>query len=300
MLTLFSIPKQFQDDTAIVQRNAIQSWTHLKPRPDIILFGDDKGTAEVAAEFGIRHVPGIACNEFGTPLVSALFETAEREAKGNVLCYVNADIILLSDFMSALEQIMHRKRRFLAAGQRWDVDIKEPLKFGPRWEEQLRAMVTQNGQLHPPTGIDYFIFTHGLWGNIPPFAIGRTVWDNWLLYKARASKAPLIDASEVVMAVHQNHGYSHVPNGFEGAWKGSEAVRNLELSGGSSYIFTLQDADWVLTARGLKKPKLTRERIGRQLDALAVLRPRLAPVFRLVKKCLILLNRPFRVTGKAK
>ena len=59
MLTLFAIPKAFRGEFNQIQRNAITSWTLLEPKPEIILLGDDEGTAEVAKEFGVRHVSGV-------------------------------------------------------------------------------------------------------------------------------------------------------------------------------------------------------------------------------------------------
>src|SRR5260370_906360 len=49
MLTLYTIPKAFDEHIGIIQRNAIRSWTLLRPPCEVILFGDDAGTAEVAA-----------------------------------------------------------------------------------------------------------------------------------------------------------------------------------------------------------------------------------------------------------
>ena len=251
MLSLFSIPKPFRDHVETIQRNAIQSWTLLRPRPEIILLGDEEGTAEIAKEFNLRHIPTIARNGYGTPLVSDMFETAQRVASHNLLCYVNADIILMSDFMPALEQVARHRDRFLVVGQRWDLEVTEPLVLGTDWERRFRNRVAKNGELHPHTGIDYFVFPRGLWGEIPSFAIGRTAWDNWLLYEARCREADLIDATQVVMAVHQEHDYVHLPEGTRSAWKGPEAARNLELCGGYDRVFTIQDANLVLTAQGL-------------------------------------------------
>ena len=60
MLTIFATPKPFRGHIAVIQRNAIRSWTLLRPACEIILMGNDEGTAEIAAEFGVRHVPEIA------------------------------------------------------------------------------------------------------------------------------------------------------------------------------------------------------------------------------------------------
>ena len=87
-LTIFAIPKAFEGHTGIIQRNALASWTRLTPRPDIILFGRDPGTAEVARELNLRHVPDLAVSDHGTPLVKDLFDRAGAMAKtaGHGLC----------------------------------------------------------------------------------------------------------------------------------------------------------------------------------------------------------------------
>lgn len=293
MLTLFTIPKPFRGHIAVIQRNAIRSWTLLRPPCEIILFGDEEGTAETAQEFRLHHVPEVARNEYGTPLVNDLFEKAQRLATNDLLCYVNADIILMSDFLWAVEQVARRKHRFLMVGQRWNVEVKEPLDFEPHWEEQLRTSVTQRGKLLGVGGMDYFVFPRGLLGKIPPFAIGRPGWDNWMAYRARSLKTSLIDATQVVMAVHQNHDYAHNPQGQEGIRKGPEAKRNLELAGGLTHIFTLWDATHLLTRQGLKRA-FNRSHVWRRLETLPIFHPSLRLPVRFLLKAIIV-TRPVRV-----
>ncbi len=45
MFTLFSTPKPFRGEFARIQRNAMRSWVALRPRPEILIFGDEEGTA---------------------------------------------------------------------------------------------------------------------------------------------------------------------------------------------------------------------------------------------------------------
>ena len=251
MLTIFSIPKSFRGHIETIQRNAIRSWTLLRPRPEVILFGDDEGTAPVARELCLRHVRQVACNEYGTPLVSDVFKGAMDAAGDGILAYVNADIVLTSDFVEAVHRVHQQLKSFLIVGQRWDLDVREPLHFTGDWEEDLRGRIGTEGQLHPPTGMDYFVFTRGIWGDIPPFAVGRTVWDNWLVYGARVRDVPVIDATQSITCIHQNHDYSHIPNGT-GAWEGPEARANLALARGWDHVFTVEDANWILTPEGLK------------------------------------------------
>jgi len=281
MLTIFSVPKAFRDHTSIIQTNAIHSWLMLRPQPEIILFGNDEGTAITASQLGIRHVPDVQCNEYGTPLLNSIFRTAQDIASNPLTCYINADIILLSDFMPAIRQI--HMPSFLLIGQRWDLDLTEAIDFvNPVWEKELRARLAEKGKLHPPTGIDYFVFPRNMYAEIPAFAIGRTTWDNWLIYRARFLGIPVIDATEVVVAIHQNHGYEHLPQSAEGPWKGPERNRNLELAGGLAHVFHLEDANRVLTRQGLKRPKPTIDRFIRYIDTLSIFHPRLG----FVAKCM--------------
>jgi hypothetical protein len=256
-LTLFSIPKPFEGHNRVIQLNAINSWMRLKPSCEIILFGDDHGTAEVAAALGLRHVPDVERNEHGTPLVSSMFMSAQKLARHDVVCYINADIILLRNFLPALHRI--KQTRFLVAGQRWDIDINELLDLDRQdWEARLRDRLKKEGSLHPRSGIDYFVFPRGLYKDMPPLAIGRGHWDNWLIYRVRKLGTPLIDATEVITAVHQNHDYAHA-GGADNVWKGPEIKRNIELAGGIDHAFSLDYATHRLTARGLERARKPRD-----------------------------------------
>lgn len=255
MLTIFTTLKPFRGHIGVIQTNAIQSWLLLHPRPEVILLGREEGTAEVASRFGTRHIAEVEYNEYGTPLVSSIFSIAQNIAKYELMCYVNADIILLSDFLPAIRQV--QRRSFLLIGQRWDVDCQEPVHFDELdWEAHLRARVTEEGKLHPPSGIDYFVFPHGLYSDIPPFAIGRGGWDNWLVYQARLLKVPVINATKAITAIHQNHDYLHHAAGSAGVWEGPERKRNIELMGGEDHAFGLDYVMFLLTAQGLR-PALT-------------------------------------------
>ncbi len=254
MITIFAMPKAFRSHIDIIQRNAIKSWIRLSIKPEIILLGTDEGTSEVAREFGVRHLPEVARNAEGTPLVNDLFAQAQRYAANNLLCYVNADIILLDDFSAAVEKIARFHSRLLMVGQRTDLDITQPVDFdNPAWERRLREEARASGVLRPPTFIDYFAFSKGLYADLLPLALGRGGWDNWLIWRARSRKATVIDVSSAVLAVHQNHDYSHHPNGSKGVWSGPEAQRNRELIGLWYHKHTIEDASQRLTPHGLRR-----------------------------------------------
>ncbi len=257
LITLFTTPKPFVGHIGLIQRNALAAWSKLGPQVKVIVFGEEQGAAEVANELGLMHVPMIGRNRYGTPLLSSLFSQAELRSPTPYLCYINADIILMDDFLTSLHTVLRSKKWFLMVGQRWDYDLTEPIDFTIDWQMPLREAVREKGKPQRPTLIDYFVFARGMWGRLPDFAIGRTAWDNWLIYKARQLKIPVIDAGDVITAVHQNHDYAHVgrsqhTKGYNWVWRGPEAKLNLAMAGGNKCLFTLWDSTHLLTPHGLE------------------------------------------------
>src|ERR1700680_1813382 len=173
MITFFTAPKPFRGHIGIIQRNAIESWKRVHPDAEVILFGDEEGIAEAARELGIRHVPDVKRNEFGPPFLSPIFDGAHDLARHRRLCYINCDIILLSDFRIAVERAAAGSARFLIAGQRWDTDITTPVNFGAvDWEASVRRMAIEANHRRPPQWIDYFVFSHGLYyRGAPPLVL---------------------------------------------------------------------------------------------------------------------------------
>lgn len=276
MLTIFTTCKPFEGHSGIIQRNAIHSWTLLWPDVEIILIGDEEGTAEVAQEYGLRHVPEVERTEHGTPLVSSLFAIAEAGARYDVLCYVNADIMLLDDFAHAVEMMRARgPRRFLMAGERWNVDMPAPMDFAaPDWRGQLRSLVTREGNRFE--GFDYFVFTKGVLGALPGLAVGRVCWDRWLLWHAQSRGAPLVDATRAVTAVHQDHDYAHLSADNSGYWRHPDAVHNREMTGYGGIWAGLRLATWIIEPDRLRRLTPV-ERVRRQANILSIRYPRLKP-----------------------
>ncbi len=253
MITFFTTPKPFRGHIDVIQRNAIESWKRIHPSAEVILFGDDEGAAEAARDLQIRHVPDVKRNEHGTKYLSPIFDLAQELAHNNCLCYINCDIILLSDFRVAAERVIALGGRFLMSGQRWDTDIAVPVDFSAfDWEATVRRQAIEANHQRPPQWIDYFAFSRGLYyKNTPPFVIGRPGWDNWLVWHARHSGARVVDATVMVQAIHQNHDYSYHPGGEAGVWQGEEAQQNYALLKDGRCFATMENATHRLTLNGL-------------------------------------------------
>jgi len=277
LITLFSAPKPFTNPhIAMIQRNAIKSWT-LLPDVEVILLGEEEGLAEAAKELGVKHLSNIIRSESGTPLISSMFQLARENSNSDLLCIINADMILMPDFVEVVlesdsllskkqEQAPALQKKFVLLSQRWDYDITTPIDFSAGWESRLKESVRKQNQLHRPAGSDFFLFPKFCYQNIPDLIIGRAGWDNWMIYKAHQEKWPIIDCTPSVMIVHQNHDYSHLPGG-KSHYEHPDTNENIRLAGGQANIrYTILDATYQLTGGKLVRPKMTSLRFMRKLE----------------------------------
>ena len=269
MLTIFSIPKPFDGHIGMIQENAIGSWTRLHPDVQVLLLGDESGIRHAAKRFEVRHLGGVRTNEWGTPVLDSAFERACKAADFPYMCYVNADIILMPDLLSALNSASHQFQQFLIVGQRWDLQVRGPINFINGWQDSLVESVHRQGTLHPPAGSDYFVFSRDQFRGLPPFAVGRAGWDNWMIFAARASGAPVVNASAMVTAIHQNHEYEHLQGG-QPHHALPESQRNVALAGGRETMFTLRDSTLRFDKSGLSPIRPRDVGISRWLEATAI------------------------------
>jgi len=303
MLTLIACPKPFQGHIGVIQRNAIDSWRHLQPRPEILLVGAEQGVEQVCAEWGLVHIADVERNASGTPLVSSIFKLGQERACYPINCYINSDIIMLNDFVSGVEAIAGRWSKYLMVGQRSDVNLDDAWDFDASDSEaKLRALVASEGVLHPSYAIDYFTFPRGMYNEIPPFAIGRLVWDTWLVWRAWADGVPIVDVTQAVTVVHQNHGYDPAkidivgPKGRrarsgksnlkpdEVIWDGHvvrlgpEAKQNIALAQGERNL-NIWAAAWMLDSRGRFRKRILNPSLPYLVYQLKVMVPLYWPVF---------------------
>jgi hypothetical protein len=270
-ITIFSCPKPFASAAITrIQHNALRSWKELGPEVEVMLAGNEEGVAEAAQQYKLQHLPQIRQNRLGTFLLSSVFAEVRQRSEAPLLAYVNADLILMNDFLESAFCVSGQVGRFVIVGRRWDLDLHTPLSFGEGWEDDLRREVLRRGRLHSPNGSDYFVFPRACFPSLPDFAVGRSAWDNWMIYHARKEGYPVVDASRSICAIHQSHDYGHLPGGRSHHGM-PESLWNVELAGGRHRIFYLGDADYVLEKRSLRRRRFSWKRIGREAEVLAVL-----------------------------
>lgn len=246
MITFFTVPKPFEGHTGIIQRNAIASWLRLDPQVQVLLIGDDPGVAEAARDLGVEHEPSLTREASGTPRLDSAFAAARRHARRPLLCFANADVMLLDDFARAARSVAASSTSFLMIGESWDTEVTEQVDD---WDSVTRLPGRKRGA----GALDWFLFTPDIFGELPPFLIGRAKFDNWLVWRACADGATVVDATRSVHALHQRHDYAHVAGGYDATRLGDEARRNALLAGSKDHLYTRFDATHVLTRGRLRR-----------------------------------------------
>ena len=265
-ITIFTAPKPFTNPHIdIIQRNAIRSWAALGEGVHVVMLGDETGVVEAGKEMGVEVIADVKRNSSGTPMVSSLFSLALNAASHSIMAYVNADILLLPDFLIAINQVAANTKQFLMVGQRWDLEVNQPIDFSSGWQESLKKDCSEKGILHKPSGSDYFVYPRECFADIPDFAIGRAGWDNWMIYEARRKGWKTIDATSSIQIIHQNHDYAHLPGG-QSHYQLPETAENVRMAGGARHIFTLQDVNWKLEQGKISRKKLSASALTREIE----------------------------------
>jgi len=266
LLTLFTAPKPFVDPHIdMIQRNALRNWLALGEEIEVVVVGNEPGISEACKELNILHLPDVKCNDLGTPLISSIFDLARQVNNSPYLAYVNADILFLPGILDSLHRIACIESQFLGVGQRWDLDVESPISFTGDWVDTLKDRVQQKGKLHGQTGSDYFIFPRSCFENIPDFAVGRAGWDNWMIFKARWQHWPVVDMTNALTIVHQNHDYRHLPGGVI-HFHQPETQVNVRLAGGRITIFELSDATHIFENGKLHRKPLDWQTFWREVE----------------------------------
>ena len=265
-LTLFTAPKAFVDPhTSLIQHNALRSWQALGDSVSVVVVGNEEGIDEAAKSYGFTHRPDVRQNKLGTPLISSIFELGRHENDSPFMAYVNADIILFPEMLDVIRTVASQAEQFLLIGQRWDLEILQPLTFDGEWVSAMKRKMHKDGKPHARTGSAYFVFPRSCFQDIPDFSVGRAGWDNWMIYQARRQGWLTVDCSAELDVIHQEHDYRHLPDG-KPHYRLPETGENIRLAGGRRAIFVLDDASHRLVNGKLQKMPLTWTRFWREFQ----------------------------------
>lgn len=253
MLTIFTVPRPFEGHIDLIQRNALMSWKVLKDSPQIILFGNEIGIKEVCEEYEMDCIQNVKTSPQGTPLVNNVFDKAQEVSQYDIVAFVDADIILMDDFIDTVIRVSKKFKDFLLIGQRYDIDMEERIGFdNPLWKQNIKDKVKNEGILHPTCGEDYHVFRKGAWLGMPSFVIGRSCYDNWITATAIKRGDAVIDGTKTICAIHQEHERRKLEDG-RSILEGHEAKNNRTLAGDIVQQGFTSHALWEITIEGVIK-----------------------------------------------
>ena len=259
MITFFTTAKSFTGEAFQRQVNAIRSWQRVHPDVEVFLFGRGEGYVNAVREFGMRWFPEVACSPSGCPRIDSMFALTEQHAQNRLKAYVNCDIMLGPDLVPGIQNI--KRDRFLLVSQRWNVDWKRVIDFSSSdnsWDK-LEAEARRNGRLMTSSGIDMFLYCGDFWRELPELVVGRAGYDNYLIFYCRLHNIPVVDGTDLITLIHQDHDYAHLKGGIEEVFQGEEARENIRQAGGLQRLFSIRDADYRLTRQGLKRNRHFRD-----------------------------------------
>jgi hypothetical protein len=215
MYILFCCPLPFENENIImIQTNALLSWKNLNFFDKIIITGNENGVKEFCLKHDFIHEPNLEVSEYNTPLISSIFEKGISHSQNDtdILMYINCDIILLSNFSNKLTNIISRIKNedllngILIVGQKinwWNIYKIDYSDIN--YEKNLLESINKESELHPESGIDYWIFTRNTYkNNIPPFLIGKWLFDGCLIHIALKTNKLTINATNEIQIIHQD------------------------------------------------------------------------------------------------
>jgi len=228
-LTMFTVLK---DETstkslsqgAITSITAVHSWLALDVSK-IILFGvGETCTKFMTTEKGFRADSRLVCTRIkpsclaeantgaaGVPRLDCIFKDARKESKSDFLMFTNADLLYFDDLIPAVSMIASQHSNPFIVGKRRNFNFTSAHadEVGARqdWLNELKTKMLKEAIGHPREGIDFMIFPTKHTPKLPPFLVGRIEWDQWTLLQAIGDPSvATVEISEVVFAVHLNHG----------------------------------------------------------------------------------------------
>ena len=209
-IILMATTKPYDSYFKNIQLNAINSWLRLSMDKLIIINSDDPFNKESFSSDIVKIIPLKRQSPTGVPYVKDIFESGyEYYEEGDILCYINADIILQDDFCLTLKSLpLSSFKDYLICGRKWSWMNKEEFLKIQTFPLDV-SEVKKFGVLDQPCAIDFFIHNKGLFQNLIPddMLIGRPNYDMWLNTLAFSRKAITIDITNTCLPIHPGHEY---------------------------------------------------------------------------------------------
>ena len=243
-MILFSSPKPRNEQTEAVQVAAFRSWRRAFPKATILLYGDVASWNEEIESLVMQPAGPLVKGGKGGEVICEMFQDASKRGAGEILLYLNSDILLDDSAVKIVEKLRARPGPWLGSARRWCL---------PKWSDVapaselewsiLFSRAEKSGRWGEACALDIFLFRGLSFESMPPFFIGHRGWDNWMIFHARANRIPVIDLSHEMRAIHCDHDYSYAKgNSAPSRRDGPLEEANLKMLGGEERLFHLGHA----------------------------------------------------------
>jgi hypothetical protein len=90
-----------------------------------------------------------------------------------------------------------------------------------------------------------------------------------MIYYAHQQQWRIIDVTSSLRVIHQNHDYSHLPEG-KSHYDLEESYQNVALSGGMATMYDLLDVNFTLKGGRIRRKRLNLLRFLRKMERLVI------------------------------
>lgn len=243
-IVIFTTPKPRNDQTEAVQIAAFRSWRRAFPKATIFLYGDVASWNEEFESLVMQPAGPLLQGGKGGEVICEMFQDASKRGGGEILIYLNSDILLDDSAAHVVKKLQDRPGPWLGSARRWCL---------PKWSDVAPASelewsiffsrAEKSGRWGEACALDIFLFRGLSFQSMPPFFIGHRGWDNWMIFHARANRIPVIDLSDEMRAIHCDHDYSYAKgNSAPSRRDGPLEEANLKMLGGEERLFHLGHA----------------------------------------------------------
>ncbi|GJM89049.1 hypothetical protein PR202_ga05645 [Eleusine coracana subsp. coracana] len=217
-ITIFSVPWPPPEGSPARQELAVRSWLALPGNVSVVLLGASPTAAALAARLGRRVTVEAAVDSAftGTPFFHSMVARAQAASDSDICVLVDAEIVLLPEFVSALTRLSKVDRDwFLVAMSRNITNFHYQLVGnGSHWiqkdSEEASFIKGIPADRRVAQSSDRGIIM--AWNNpgnplhagvLPCFLYGRGVHNSWLANEVLSSEMRLVfDASGLVLGLH--------------------------------------------------------------------------------------------------
>lgn len=208
MTTFFTTLEQF----LYREKNSLLSWIKLDCVNEIVVYTSLEASQILEHPKVVVRTHPKELRPLDPPSIRDLFLDAIDKTEDQYLCYVNSDIIFLSDFCDTFNALKETHTKpFQMVGKRRDWINHSDLNISHLSDQEIKNVVGFI-PLRNTEHCDYFVFDREIYTNLnnkgyfPDFLIARGSFDRCMLWLPRQLGYDSIDCSEKIYAIHhQEH-----------------------------------------------------------------------------------------------